>query len=104
MTLAQALINTELATNESRAAKFARQSGALLSTDDSPAIATIVTCPNEECVNGYIPKQHNCWEHGYSDEGCPDCNWLGYTAPKCEQCKGEGQVLMYKDGTVEALI
>ena len=99
MTACLAMINLELSTNESRAAKFSRNAAELLNNE-----AVIVTCPNEECVNGYTPKQHDCWAHGYSDEGCPWCNNLGYTAPMCEICKGQGEVLMYPDGHTEPLI
>jgi len=95
MTLAQALINTELASNETRAQKFLRNANEILSHR-----ATITQCPNDDCYNGYIISYCDC----LNDPKCSRCNGKGVIQVRCEVCKGQGEVLMYKNGKVEALI
>jgi DnaJ-class molecular chaperone len=93
MTLAQALINTELASNETRANKFLRNANELLDRE-----ATIVTCP--EC-EGLRRHERYCDCNGV---GCHWCNGDGIIFTTCQMCKGEGEVLMHKDGTIEVLV
>ena len=86
---------------ESRSAKFARQAGALLSTDESPAIATIVRC--DDCGGTGYQKQ-DCECYPFNPNGCALCDYKGWTKIPCPTCKEQGEVLMYKNGKVEALI
>ena len=95
MTLAQALINTELASNETRAQKFLRNATELLDLE-----ATIVQCPNEDCYNGCIISYCDC----LNNPKCSRCNGKGVVQTRCPTCKGEGEVLMHKDGTIEVLV
>ena len=95
MTLAQALINTELASNETRAMKFRRNACEIL--EDK---ATIVTCPDCEGLR-YHEKQCDCYPN---PNGCSECGGKGWYGIRCNTCGGEGQVLMYKDGHTEVLI
>ena len=89
MTLAQALINTELASNETRAQKFLRNANELLDLE-----ATIVQCP--DCCGDKGRWLYCDWCGG---QGCRHCQ-----KEICPTCKGEGEVLMHKDGTIEVLI
>jgi DnaJ-class molecular chaperone len=95
MTLAQALINTELASNETRANKFLRNANELLDLE-----ATIVQCPNEDCYNGCIISYCDC----FNNPKCSRCNGKGVAQARCPTCKGEGEVLMHTDGRIEVLI
>ena len=95
MTTCQALIEIEHSTNESRAHKFRRNAAELLDSK-----ATIVTCVDCEGLR-YHEVQCDCYPN---PNGCSECGHRGWTQQRCTTCKGEGQVLMYQDGHVEALI
>jgi len=93
--LAERLIDLELGNNETRAHKFLRNANELLDLE-----ATIIHCP--ECINGYV-REKSC-HCAPNPAGCSDCDYTGYIKEKCYLCKGEGEVLMYKDGRIEVLI
>lgn len=81
---------------ESRSDKFARNAAELLSDE-----ATIVTCPDCE---GLMFIKVDCECYPFNPNGCAMCDYKGWTKQTCVTCKGEGQVLMHKDGYMEALL
>ena len=95
MNTAENLINLYLEENETRAQKFLRNACELLDNT-----ATIVHCPNDDCYSGYTITYCNC----LNDPKCMRCYGKGVVADRCPTCKGEGEVLMHKDGTIEVLI
>ena len=80
---------------ESRSSKLARNAAELLSDQ-----AVIVTCFDCEGLR-YHEKQCDCYPN---PNGCSECGGKGWYGIRCNTCKGEGQVLMYKDGHTEVLI
>lgn len=78
-----------------------RQAGALLSDENHPALATIVTCPDCEGLR-YHEVQCECYP--LNPKGCSFCDGRGWIPFTCTTCRGEGEVLMYQDGHVEVLV
>jgi len=80
---------------ESPDKQLARKAKALLDNE-----ATIIQCPNEDCYNGCIISYCDC----LNNPKCSRCNGKGVVQTRCPTCKGEGEVLMHKDGRIEVLI
>ena len=95
MNACEAMIDIELGTNETRAQKFARNAGELLSDK-----AVIVTCPDCEGLR-YHERDCSC---SPNPNGCSECRHTGRIGIPCQTCKKQGEVLMYADGRIEALI
>ena len=74
---------------ESPAKQLARKAKALLDNE-----ATIVQCP--DCCGDKGRWLYCDWCGG---QGCRHCQ-----KEICATCKGEGEVLMHKDGTIEVLV
>ena len=83
------------AIQETRSDKLKRNACELLDNT-----ATIVHCPNDDCYNGYLITYCDC----LNNPKCSRCNGKGVIQERCPVCEGEGEVLMYKDGSIEVLI
>ncbi len=84
---------------ETREERYKRMASELVSTDDHPATATLIHCP--DCNNGYVrDKSCHC---SPNPAGCPDCDYTGYLKTRCELCKGDGWVKMDNEGRLEAI-
>ena len=81
---------------ESPAKQLARKAKALLDNE-----ATIVRC--DDCGGTGYQKQ-DCECYPFNPNGCALCDYKGWTKIPCPTCKEQGEVLMYKNGKVEALI
>jgi hypothetical protein len=57
----------------------------------------MIKCTNDNCYEGKIVHDHDCWAHGYSDEGCPECHNMGKIIEKCETCDGTGYIPVTED-------
>ena len=61
-----------------------------------------IPCPEaDDCKDGKIIRQHDCWAHGYSDEGCPECHNLGHVEDTCNACDGTGMIPVQEDEGLE---
>lgn len=57
----------------------------------------MVKCTNDNCYEGKIVHDHDCWAHGYSDEGCPECHNMGKIIEECKACDGTGYIPVTED-------